>query len=135
VVQGGQEIGSSLQGRLLEKLCQKKKTQAVAVMTGVTSAHLISTGTSEAGCSKGATSLGDAIVGGFSSTLAGGTISALGLGLNKSPTRADRRRLTLRAFASVFGGASVTTDATAASLEKKLTKMKTDRKIIRLTCP
>ena len=57
---------------------------------------------SAAGFSRGATGVGSSIFGGFSSTLGGVLCSALGLGLKKSPTRAERRRPTLAFFSSFF---------------------------------
>ena len=55
-----------------------------------------------AGFSRGSTGAGSSIFGGFSSTLGGVLCSALGLGLKKSPTRAERRRPTLAFFSSFF---------------------------------
>ena len=52
-----------------------------------------------AGFSRGAIWAGCSITGGFSSTLGGGETSVLALGLKNSPTRADKRRLTLGDFA------------------------------------
>jgi len=60
--------------------------------SGLGSAALVSP---SAGFSRGATGAGSSILGGFSSTLAGVERSDLGLGLKKSPTRADSRRPTL----------------------------------------
>lgn len=56
---------------------------------------------SEAGFSRGATGVGSSILGGCSSTLAGGVTSGLGLPLKKSPTRAERRRPTLTALGAI----------------------------------
>ena len=57
---------------------------------------------SAAGFSRGATGVGSSIFGGFSSTLGGVLCSALGLGLKKSPTRAERRRPILAFFSASF---------------------------------
>lgn len=53
---------------------------------------------SVAGFSRGATGVGSSIFGGFSSTLGGTACSSFGLDLKKPPTRADRRRVTFKAF-------------------------------------
>ena len=78
--------------------------------------------------SNGGTRTVSSILGGYSSTLAGVVTSAFGLGLKKSPTRAERRRLTFLALPSAFdtGASSLTSSETtgaaasgaAASLEK-----------------
>ena len=51
------------------------------------------------GFSRGATGAGSSIFGGFSSTLGGVLCSSFGFDLKKPPTRADKRRPTLTAFA------------------------------------
>lgn len=51
-----------------------------------------------AGFSRGAICAGCSMTGGFSSTLGGVETSVLALGLKNSPTRADKRRLTLGDF-------------------------------------
>lgn len=62
---------------------------------------------SVAGFSKGATFAGSSITGGCSSTLGGGATSVLGLGLKRSPTRAESRRATLSFLVSLVSLVSV----------------------------
>ena len=68
--------------------------------SGLASAASAGLASSAAGFSRGATAAGSSICGGFSSTLGGVLCSALGFDLKNSPTRAERRRLTLTFFSS-----------------------------------
>lgn len=80
-------------------------TGVVSTGLGSSTAFSASTGAagvsgvaSVAGFSRGATGVGSSIFGGFSSTLGGTACSSFGFDLKKPPTRADRRRVTFKAF-------------------------------------
>ena len=89
-------------------------TTGAAGSTGLADCSVLGSAPSEAGFSRGATGTGSSILGGYSSTLAGVATSALGLDLKKSPTRAERRRVTFKDLNALTSPVEALTSSVAA---------------------